>query len=48
MSTHAVNVIEIGAVLPHGSADKLEIIPVNGWQAVVGKGQFKQHREGSL
>lgn len=41
MSTHSVNVIEINSVLPHGNADKLEIIPVNGWQAVVGKGQFK-------
>lgn len=40
MSTHAVNVVEISSVLPHGNAERLEIIPVNGWQAVVKKGQF--------
>lgn len=40
MSTHAVNVIEIGSVLPHTNAERLEIVPVNGWQAVVKKGQF--------
>ncbi len=40
MSTHSVNVIEIGSVLPHGNAERLEIIPVGGWQAVVKKGQF--------
>lgn len=41
MSTHSVNIIEITSILPHENADRLEIIPVNGWQAVVGKGQFK-------
>jgi len=40
MSTHTVNVIEIGEVLPHSNAERLEIVPVNGWQAVVKKGQF--------
>ncbi len=40
MSTHAVNVIEIGTVLPHPNAERLEIVPVGGWQAVVKKGQF--------
>lgn len=41
MSTHTVNVIEIADVLPHPNAERLEIVPVNGWQAVVKKGQFK-------
>lgn len=41
MSTHEVSIIEIGDVLPHGNAERLEIVPVGGWQAVVKKGQFK-------
>lgn len=41
MSTHRVDVIEIGDVLPHDNAERLEIVPVGGWQAVVKKGQFK-------
>lgn len=41
MSTHSVNVIEITEVRPHSNAERLEIVPVGGWQAVVKKGQFK-------
>lgn len=41
MSTHSVNVIQIERVLPHENAERLEIVPVNGWQAVVKKDQFK-------
>ncbi len=41
MSTHSVNVVEIEAVNPHPNAERLEIVPVGGWQAVVKKGQFK-------
>lgn len=41
MSTHSVNVIEIQSVLPHPNADRLEIVPVGGWQAVVKKDQFR-------
>lgn len=41
MSTHSVNIIEISEVKPHGNAERLEIVPVNGWQAIVAKGQFK-------
>lgn len=41
MSLHTVNVIEIGSVLPHANAERLEIVPVGGWQAVVKKGQFQ-------
>lgn len=41
MSEHRINVIEITAVLPHSNAERLEIVPVNGWQAVVKKDQFK-------
>jgi RNA ligase (TIGR02306 family) len=40
MSTHSVNIVEIAEVLPHANAERLEIIPVGGWQAVVRKGQF--------
>ena len=40
MSTHAVNVIGIDEVRPHPNAERLEIIPVGGWQAVAKKGQF--------
>lgn len=40
MSMHSVEIISIPAVLPHANAERLEIIPVNGWQAVVKKGQF--------
>ncbi len=40
MSTHAVNIIEVAEVRPHPNAERLEIIPVGGWQAVVKKGQF--------
>jgi len=38
---HKVEVIRIQEVKPHPNADKLEIIPIEGYQAVVGKGQFK-------
>ena len=41
MSTHSVNIIEIAEVRPHDNAERLEIVPVNGWQAVVKKGAFK-------
>lgn len=41
MSTHAVKVIEIREVRPHDNAERLEIIPIGGWQAVAKKGQFK-------
>lgn len=41
MSTHRVNVIEIGKILPHGNAERLEIVPIGGWQAVVKKAQFQ-------
>jgi hypothetical protein len=38
---HAVNIIRINTIGVHPNADKLEIIPVEGYQAVVAKGQFK-------
>ena len=41
MSTHKVDVIEINDVRPHDNAERLEIVPVGGWQAVVKKGAFK-------
>ena len=41
MSTHSVNIVEIEQVLPHENAERLEIVPVSGYQAVVKKGEFK-------
>lgn len=38
---HRVDVIRIPEVRVHPNADKLEIIPIEGYQAVVGKGQYK-------
>lgn len=38
---HQVNVIRIQEVRVHPNADKLEIVPIEGYQAVVGKGQYK-------
>jgi tRNA-binding EMAP/Myf-like protein len=38
---HRVEVIRIKEVKPHTNADKLEIVPIEGYQAVVGKGQYK-------
>ena len=40
-ATHRVDVVRIKEVRVHPNADKLEIIPIEGYQAVVGKGQFK-------
>lgn len=42
MSTHAVKIIEIGEIKPHENAERLEIVPIGGWQAVVKKGDFKR------
>lgn len=41
LSTHNVNIIAIETILPHANAERLEIVPVGGWQAVVKKGQFQ-------
>jgi RNA ligase len=41
MSSHKVPVIKIEEILPHPNADRLEIIPIGGFQVVSGKGQFK-------
>lgn len=41
MSTHSVSVIEIGSILPHANAERLELVPIGDWQAVTRKGQFK-------
>ena len=44
MSTHAIEIIEIGDVLPHPNveATKMEVTNVWGWQCCVSKGQFKK------
>lgn len=41
MSTHAVRIVEITEIQPHANAERLEIIPIGGWQAVARKGQFR-------
>lgn len=41
MSEHKVQIIKIENVLPHENAERLEIIPIGGWQAVVKKDSFK-------
>ena len=41
MSTHKIEIIEIGEVLPHPNADLLEITHIWGWQCCIGKWQFK-------
>jgi len=33
--------IKIVSIVPHNNADKLEIAKIDGWQCVVGKGEFK-------
>lgn len=38
---HRVDVVKINEVRPHPNADRLEIIPIEGYQAIVAKGQFK-------
>lgn len=40
-SNHQANIVRITEVLPHGNADKLEIIQLGGYQVVVRKGDFK-------
>ena len=47
-STHRANVVRIGEILPHPNADKLEITMVGGYQVVIGKGSFKNIREGGV
>lgn len=41
MSTHEVKVVRIEQVLPHPNADKLELIPIGGYQAISAKGNYK-------
>lgn len=43
MSTHAIEIIQIGAIEPHpdSSVERMEITHVWGWQCCVSKGQFK-------
>lgn len=40
-ANHQVNVIMVGDILPHPNADMLEIIHVEGYQCVIGKGSMK-------
>lgn len=40
MSTHAIEIVQIGEVYPHPNADKMELTKIWGWQCCIGKGQF--------
>ena len=40
MSTHTIEVIELGEIRPHDNAEKMELTNVWGWQCCIGKGQF--------
>lgn len=42
MSTLFVNVTEVRDVLPHGNADKLEVIKVYDWEVIVAKGAYRK------
>lgn len=42
MSTHIVDIIEIGDIYSHPNADLLECTQMHGWQCCIGKGQFKK------
>ena len=41
MSTHAIEVVEVGELRSHPNADKLSLIDIWGWQCCVGKEQFR-------
>lgn len=41
MSDFAVEVVNIDEIMPHPSADRLELARVKGWVMVVGKGTYK-------
>lgn len=38
---HKVPVVKITSIRPHGNAERLELIDIDGYQVVSGKGQFK-------
>lgn len=40
-ANHRVNVVRVGEILPHPNADKLELTHVEGYQLVIGKGNYK-------
>lgn len=44
MSTHAIEIIEIGKIEPHPDPEvnRLELTHIWGWQCCIGKGQFKE------
>lgn len=41
MSTHTVNIVRIGEILPHPNADNLELIQVWGYSCAARRGSFK-------
>jgi len=44
MSTHDIDIIEIGEIFPHPDPEvtKMELTHIGGWQCCVGKGDFKK------
>lgn len=41
MSTHSVNVVQLGEILPHPNADKLEMVKVGEYTCLIPKGTYK-------
>lgn len=41
MSTHRCEVFAVEEIREHPNAERLEILPIAGWQTVVGKGQYE-------
>ena len=42
MSTHEIEIVEIGKILPHPNAERLVLTNLWGWQCCIGKGDFKE------
>lgn len=44
MSTHAIEIVQIGEITPHpdSSVEKMELTQIWGWQCCIGKGQFQE------
>lgn len=40
MSTHAIEIVEVGEIRQHPNADKMAVTEVWGWQCCIGKDQF--------
>lgn len=41
MSEHKIEIVELGDVVPHPNADRLDVVTIWGWKCAVSRGQFK-------